>query len=82
MTESNETPAPANNGLRSEIKAALNRASAENASGTPDHVLADFLLASLDAFDAATRARDSWWDHKPLIGGIAAVADADAGVSS
>ncbi len=53
-------PAPENNGLRSEIKAALNRASAENASDTPDHILADYLLGCLAAFDAAVNARRDW----------------------
>lgn len=48
------------NELRSDIKQALNRASAENASGTPDHVLADYLLDCLAAFDRAQGARSSW----------------------
>lgn len=70
MTTTDSTPATPRHDLRSEIKSALNRASAENASGTPDHVLADFLLACLDAFDAATRRRDGWWGHEPRIGGL------------
>ncbi|VXC07655.1 hypothetical protein [Aeromicrobium sp. 9AM] len=48
------------NELRSEIKHALNRASAENPSGSPDHILADFLLDSLAAFDRAVQARATW----------------------
>lgn len=47
--------------LREEIEVAVNRASAENASGTPDFVLADYLVASLAAFDAAVVAREKWW---------------------
>lgn len=42
-----EVPAPANSELRSEIKRAINRASAENGSDTPDHILADYLLGCL-----------------------------------
>ncbi len=53
-------PAPDNNELRNEIKHALNRASAENPSGTPDHILADYLMFCLAAFDMTTRARANW----------------------
>ncbi len=35
--------------LRDALRSALNRACAENESGTPDRVLADFLLDSLSA---------------------------------
>ncbi|AIY16156.1 hypothetical protein GUY44_12040 [Pimelobacter simplex] len=62
------TQADDQNGLRSEIKHALNRASAENGSDTPDHVLADYLLACLAAFDAATLARSTWYGHHQQIG--------------
>lgn len=44
---------------REEITSALNRASAENGSATPDHVLADYLLQCLLAFDSATNRRDA-----------------------
>lgn len=54
------TPAPPNTDLRSAIKTALNRSSAENTSGTPDHILADYILACLDAFDQAQTARAAW----------------------
>jgi len=47
--------------LREEIRAAINRASAENASGTPDFILADYLLACLDTFDYAVNAREKWF---------------------
>lgn len=46
--------------LREEITAALNRASAENGSATPDYILADYLLQCLLAFDSATNQRDAW----------------------
>jgi hypothetical protein len=44
-----------------DLRATLNRNSRENASNTPDHVLAEYLLGCLDAFDAAARARDEWY---------------------
>lgn len=46
--------------LRSEIASALNRASAENPSGTPDHILADFLLGALAIYDRAVKDRATW----------------------
>ena len=67
-------PAPANSELRSEIKSALNRHSAENASGTADHILADYLLDALAAFDKATCARDKWWGFEAKVGDVSFVA--------
>lgn len=55
--------------LREEIQTAINRASAENESGTPDFILASFLTDSLQAFDNATNLRDRWWGFNPKIGG-------------
>lgn len=43
--------------FRSELSALINKHCRENASDTPDYILADYLAACLDAFDAATRAR-------------------------
>src|SRR4051794_18585051 len=54
-------PAGPRNELRSKLKSLLNCESAENGSNTPDHILADYLMASLDAFDEATAARDNWY---------------------
>jgi hypothetical protein len=51
--------------LRSEIRAALNRASAENPSDTPDFILASYLMACLDAYDAASIARREWFTQHP-----------------
>lgn len=56
--------------LRDEIATVLNRASSENESGTPDFVLAEYLVDSLAAFDKATNIRDRWWGHDPKIGGV------------
>ena len=47
--------------LREDIKDVINRNSAENASDTPDSVLAEYLICCLAAFDTATNARDRWY---------------------
>lgn len=59
------------NYLESDIRKILNRHSAENGSNTPDYILAGYLLACLDAFDAAVLARESWhggnpWPPRPI----------------
>jgi hypothetical protein len=51
--------------LEREIRQVLNRHSAENYSNTPDFVLANFLLRSMDAFTTAVKARDSWFKFNP-----------------
>lgn len=52
--------------LRKEIESAVNRASAENGSDTPDFILAEFLVDSLAAFDKATLRRKEWYGHDSL----------------
>lgn len=54
--------------LRSEIQDAINRHSAENGSNTPDFILADYLAACLINFDAAVRARESWYGRSDAPG--------------
>lgn len=56
------------NDLRSEIQTTLNRHSAENGSNTPDFMLADYLLACLEAFDRTVRARESWYGRTDAPG--------------
>ena len=46
--------------LHRDIESAINRASAENPSGTPDFILAAFLTDCLTAFDKATIHRGKW----------------------
>lgn len=48
-------------GLGEEIRAAINRHSRENASDTPDFILADFIMASLIAFEDQVQRRERWW---------------------
>ncbi len=51
--------------LEDEIRAAINKASRENASNTPDFILAEFLLGCLTAFENATNARTNWGAPPP-----------------
>lgn len=50
-------------GLEQELTALLNRHSVENASNTPDYILAQYLLACLTAFTTAMQQRDTWLGH-------------------
>lgn len=50
--------------LEKEISEILNRYSAENGSNTPDFILAQYLLNSLEAFNAAVGAREEWYGRK------------------
>jgi len=52
--------------LYQDLRQALNRNSAENGSNTPDFVLAEYLRASLRAFDYAVRYRASATQLSPL----------------
>lgn len=46
--------------FRVELTDLLNRFSKENRSGTPDYLLADFLIRCLEAFDYTTNSREEW----------------------
>lgn len=52
------------NDLKREIEAAINRASRENASNTPDFILAEYLMVCLEAFERATNERRDWFGPK------------------
>lgn len=54
--------------LQDEIRSAINRASAENGSNTPDWILAEYLTLCLSAFDGAVKARETWYGRDPAIG--------------
>ena len=47
--------------LKERIREAINCASAESGSDTPDFILAEYLLDSLAAFDKATNQREAWY---------------------
>jgi hypothetical protein len=59
---------PINSEFRSCLKVLLNQHCAENISNTPDHILADYLLACLAGFDAAVNARSSWYGRHDAPG--------------
>lgn len=54
--------------LELSIREAINKACSENDSNTPDYILAEYLSSCLDAFNHATRQRDSWYGFKPEPG--------------
>jgi len=47
--------------LLAELQTLLNRNSRENASNTPDFLLAEFLLGCLRCYEQSTNARDNWY---------------------
>jgi hypothetical protein len=53
--------------LRKQIERAINTASAENGSNTPDFILARFLTDCLAAFDRATNAREKWCGRSEAV---------------
>lgn len=54
--------------LGEELTKLLNRHSCENNSNTPDFLLARYLLQSLEVYERAVRARDSWYSIAPEPG--------------
>lgn len=48
------------NSFEQELINLINRKCMENASNTPDFILATFLKSCLDAFDVATQQRETW----------------------
>lgn len=60
--------------LEREIQQAINRACRENASNTPDFILAEYLMACLEAYERASRTRETWFGRfltpaGPVTGG-------------
>ena len=55
--------------LAEAIRYAINTNSAENASNTPDYILAQFVCACLAAFNTATQQRETWYgrDARPSL---------------
>ena len=53
--------------LEEEIRRTLNCHSAENASNTPDFILAQFVLGCLAAYNQAVQQRETWYkrDARP-----------------
>lgn len=47
------------------LETIINRYSQENASDTPDFILADYMQSCLAAYNEAVRRRDRWYDFHP-----------------
>ena len=60
------------------LKNLLNQCSMENGSNTPDHILAQYLLGCLAAFDKAVQQRATWYGRglKPTFATLEAAAKA------
>ncbi len=54
--------------LAESIRFAINSVSRESASNTPDFILAEYMLACLEAFEKASNARESWYGKVLRIG--------------
>jgi hypothetical protein len=50
--------------FRQELEELINKNSLENASNTPDFVLAEFLSGCLKSFDTAVNMREKWYGRK------------------
>lgn len=49
------------NSFRKELAELINRYSLEHRSGTPDFILAEYLMGCLENFDKATSTRTLWY---------------------
>jgi len=50
------------NKFRKELKDLISRNGMENASNTPNFILAEYLTGCLSLFDTAIRQREKWYD--------------------
>ncbi len=62
-------------GLAAELRNAINRYSAENASNTPDFILADYMIGCLDAYNTAVSRRGQWYGRMDRPGQASAEAE-------
>ena len=67
-----------NETLTNELTRLLNLHSQENNSGTPDFILATYMIGALKLFEATTVQRDTWWSFEPMIGGVIPAVDGRA----
>lgn len=58
------TVQPQQSELQKELQHLLNRHSVENGSGTPDFILANFMLRCLLAFEVSISSREMWYGRK------------------
>jgi hypothetical protein len=52
------------NSFLSELTHLINRYCKENASNTPDYILAEYLCSCLDVFSTTVRSREQWYGRK------------------
>ena len=52
------------NSFRKELVELVNLHNLENGSNTPDWILANFILASIDAFDEGVARRERWYGRE------------------
>lgn len=62
------TPVPFAAKLETDLAIALNQHCAENGSNTPDHILAQYLMSCLEAFNRTSRLREHWYGCHHLPG--------------
>lgn len=48
-----------------ELQQLINKHSRENASNTPDFILAMYMMNCLEAFEQATQQRETWYGREP-----------------
>jgi len=56
--------------FKTELTDLINKCSMENASNTPDHILAMFLENCLKAWDEGVQQRETWYGRDARPGGI------------
>lgn len=56
--------------LEQELASVLNRFSQENASNTPDFILAQMLLSCLAAWNTAVQQRETWYGRDARPGSV------------
>ncbi len=54
--------------LEQKLTALLNTESREQDSNTPDYILAEYMMACLDAFELASNKREAWYGVENKLG--------------
>jgi len=54
--------------FKHDLQDLINKHCIENASNTPDFILAQYLVNCLDTYNKVTHSRDIWWGHKTFEG--------------
>ena len=67
MQTSDQSTAPTMTDFRKELESLINKNCRENSSDTPDFILAQYLTDSLESFDRAIIARETWYGRKKAM---------------